>query len=76
MTSACHDAVLTPLGKHLVRVSEVTEKLLLGFSVPSAEEALLVPGLSAWPGSFAGSTAEALSLVDTFEHYHIMNSSM
>lgn len=52
-------------------VSEVTKKLLLCFSVPSAKQALLLPGLSLWAGSFAGSTAETLSLVDAFEHHHI-----
>lgn len=71
-----HDAVHTILGKHLVMVSEVAKKLLLGFSVLSAKQALLLPGLSLWAGSFAGSTAEALSLMDAFEHQHIINSSV
>lgn len=71
-----YDAVPTLLGKHLVIVSEVAKKLLLGFHVPSAELALLLPGLSLGARSFAGSTAEALSLMDAFEHHHIINSRM
>lgn len=72
----CHDAVPTLLGKHLVTVSEVAKKLLLGFHVPSAKPALPLPSLSLWTGSFAGSAAEALSLMDVFEHHHIINSSV
>lgn len=40
----CHDAVPTLQGKHPAAVSEVAKKLLLGFCLPSAKQALLLPG--------------------------------